>query len=75
MMVSLQGIAASLVVPWLMVGLASNAEAAPHKKRVDAGVARQAAMPVRSLATNGESGYYEHIRQGVVWLAALVARL
>ena len=60
-MVSLQWTAALLVVPLLVVGLASNAKAAPHKRRVDAGIARQAPMPVRLPATNGDSGYYEHI--------------
>ena len=60
-MVSLQWIAASLAVPALVVGLASKAKAGPHKKRVEAGIARHAAMPARSLAMNGESGYYEHI--------------
>jgi hypothetical protein len=60
-MVSPRWIAAWLVVPALVVGLASKAKAGPHKKRLDAGIARHAAMPARSLASNGESGYYEHI--------------
>ena len=60
-MVSFQRIAASLVVPMLVVGLAGNAMAAPYKKRADAGIARRAASPERSMAANGYAGYYEHI--------------
>jgi hypothetical protein len=60
-MVSLQWIAASLAVPLLVVGLASNAKAAPYKNRADVGIARHAAMPARSLAANGYTGYYERI--------------
>ncbi|HSR80911.1 MAG TPA: hypothetical protein VLL28_09060 [Hyphomicrobiaceae bacterium] len=60
-MVSLRSIAASLVVPLLAVGLTSNGVAAPYKKRAEAGSARQAAMPRRSLAAHGYGGYYEQI--------------
>ena len=60
-MVSVPRIAASLVLPMLAVGLAGNGMAAPHKKRADAPIARQAAMPRRALAANGYAGYYEHI--------------
>jgi hypothetical protein len=61
-MVSLQRIAASLVVAMLAVGLAgNNGMAAPHKKRAGAGIARQAAMPGRTLEANGQDGYYEQI--------------
>ena len=60
-MISSQWIATSLIVPMLAVGLTSNGVAAPYKKRADAGIARQAAMPRRALAANGYAGYYEHI--------------
>jgi hypothetical protein len=60
-MVSLQRIAASLVVPMLAVGLAGNGMAAPYKKRAEAGIARRTAASERSMAANGYAGYYEHI--------------
>jgi hypothetical protein len=59
-MVCWQWIAALLVVS-LVVSPTSNAKASPHKKRADAGLVRQAAVPARSLAANGYTGYYEHV--------------
>ncbi|HEY7084219.1 MAG TPA: hypothetical protein VH519_05325 [Hyphomicrobiaceae bacterium] len=60
-MVSLQRIAASVVVALLAAALASTGMAAPHKKRAGPGIARQAAIPGRSLGANGQDGYYEQI--------------
>jgi hypothetical protein len=54
-------IVVSLLVPLLAAGFLGNANAAPHKGRAAAAVARPATLPAPQLAANGYSGYYERV--------------